>query len=65
VCRVGDELLEVATLVIPGLGERLDQRARAHLLRYPWIPTFAGMTGESCPARVRVDERVIVQTGSL
>ena len=64
-CRVGDELLEVATLVIPGLGEGLDQRVRAYLLRYAWIPAFAGMTGESCPVRVCIDERVIVQTGSL
>jgi hypothetical protein len=63
VCGVGDELLEVAALVKPGLGEELDQRARAHLLRYPWVSDFAAMTGESCLARVRIDEHVIVQAG--
>ena len=64
-CRVGDELLEVATLEIPRLGERLGQRARAHLLRYARIPAFAVMKGDSCPVRVRIDERMILQTGSL
>ena len=59
VCEIGEKVLKASTPVVAGLGEGRGQRSLAPLFWGLWVPAFAGIAGESCPARVCVDERVI------